>query len=136
MKDLQNIPEQEIDDIIKKTFLLEPENNLEDNIMHKIYATEKKYTVQSTLNNWLPKIIFGLLASIFIYFLLAPINTQFFSKFNSTVDLNKYKLVDPGIFDLGLSHSYLIMSILVFAVAVWMIVLFNLPKKDSFKRLI
>ena len=136
MRDLQNIPEKEIDDIIKKTVLLEPSGNMEDNIMNKIYATEKKYAVQSPMNRWMPKIIFGLFASIFIYFLLAPVKFQFFSKVNSNIDLNKFRLLDPGIFDLGPSHPYLIMSIIVFAVAVWMIVLFNLPKKDTLKRII
>jgi len=83
---------------------------------------------------WLPKIIFGLLASIFIYFLLAPVKLPFYSEINSTVNLNKFRLIDPGVFDLGPSQPYLIMSILVFAVAIWMIILFNLPKKDSVKK--
>ena len=136
MRDLQNIPEKEIDDLIKRSFLLEPEGNLEDNIMNRIYATGKKYAVQSPLIKWMPKIIFGLFASIFIFFLVAPVKFQFFSKINSSVDMNKFRLVDPVAFDLGPSQPYLIMSILVFAVAVWMIILFNLPKKESRKRFI
>ena len=136
MRDLKNIPEKEIDDLIKKSVLLEPAGDLEDNIMNKIYATGKKYAVESPLIKWMPKIIFGLLASIFIFFLVAPVKFQIFSKFSSYVDLNKFKIVDPGILDLGTSHPYLIMSIIIFAIAVWMIVLFNLPKKDAHQRLI
>ena len=136
MRDLQNIPEKEIDDIIKNTVLLEPAGDIEDNIMNQIYATGKKYSVQSPLIKWMPKIIFSLLASIFIYFIVAPVKFQFLSKMNTSFDINKFRLVDPGIFDLGASRPYLILSIIVFAVAVWMIVLFNLPKKDSQNRLI
>lgn len=136
MRDIQNTPEKEIDDIIKKAVLLEPEGDMEDNIMNKIYATGKKYAEQSLLTKWMPKIIFGLLASIFIYFMVAPVKFPFFSKMNTAIDMNKFRLVDPGIYDLGPSQSYLIMSILVFAVAVWMIILFNLPKKDTPKRFV
>jgi hypothetical protein len=84
----------------------------------------------------MPKIIIGLLASIFIYFMVVPVKFQFFSKMNSAIDMNRFRIVDPGIYDLGPSQPYLLMSILVFAVAVWMIILFNLPKKDSPNRFI
>ena len=36
-----------LDDIIKNTVLLEPAGDIEDNIMNQIYATGKKYSVQS-----------------------------------------------------------------------------------------
>lgn len=136
MRDLKNIPEKEIDDLIKRSVLLEPAGDLEDNIMNKIYASGKKYAVESPLIKWMPKIIFGLLASIFIFFLVAPVKFQFFSNINSTVNINKFRLADPGALDLGPSQPYLIMSVIVFAVAVWVIILFNLPKKESGKRFV
>lgn len=136
MRDTQNIPEKDIEGLLKRSVLMEPAGDMEDNIMNKIYATGKKYAVQSPLMKWMPKIIIGLLASIFIYFMVAPVKFQFFSKMNSAIDMNRFRIVDPGIYDLGPSQPYLLMSILVFAVAVWMIILFNLPKKDSPNRFI
>jgi hypothetical protein len=136
MRDKQNIPEKDIENLIKRSVLLEPPGDMEDNIMNKIYAKGKKYEIQSPLTKWMPKIIFGFLAAIFIYFMVFPVKFQFFSKMNSAIDMNKFRLVDPGIYDLGPSQPYLLMSIIVFAVAVWMIILFNLPKKDSPNRFI
>ena len=136
MRDIQNNPGKDIEDLIQRSVLLEPEGDLEDNIMNKIYASGKWYAEQSTLAKWMPKILMGLLASIFIYFMVVPVKFQFLSKMNSAVDMNKFRLVDPGVYDLGPSQPYLIMSILIFAVAVWMIILFNLPKKDSPNRFI
>lgn len=136
MRDTKNIPEKDIEDLIKRSVLLEPAGDMEDNIMNKIHATGKKYTAQSPLIKWMPKIIFSLLAAIFIYFMVAPVKFQFFSKMNSAIDMNKFRLVDPEVYDLGPSQPYLLMSILIFAVAVWMIILFNLPKKDTPNRFI
>ena len=136
MRDTKNIPEKDIEDLIKRSVLLEPAGDMEDNIMNKIHATGKKYTAQSPLIKWMPKIIFSLLAAIFIYFMVAPVKFQFFSKMNSAIDMNKFRLVDPEVYDLGPSQPYLLMSILIFAVAVWMIILFNLPKKDTPNRVI
>ncbi len=136
MRDTQNIPEKDIEDLIKRSVLLEPKGDMEDNIMNRIYATGKKYAVQSPLTRWMPKIIIGLLASIFIYFMVAPVRFQFFSKMNTAIDMNRFRIVDPGIYDLSPSQPYLLMSILIFSVAVWMIILFNLPKKDSPDRFI
>ena len=136
MRDTHNIPEKEIEDLIKRSVLLEPAGDIEDNIMNKIYASGKKYTSQSPLIKWMPKFIIGIIASIFIYFMVAPVKFQFFSKISSPIDMSKFKIVDPGIYDLGPSQPYLLMSILIFAVAVWMIILFNLPKKDTPNRFI
>lgn len=136
MRDTQNIPEKDIEDLLKRSVLLEPAGDMEENIMNKIYTTGNKYDAQSPLTKWMPKIIIGLLASIFIYFMVAPVKFQFISKMNSAIDMNRFRIVDPGIYDLGPSQPYLLMSILVFAVAVWMIILFNLPKKDTPNKLI
>lgn len=136
MREMQNIPEKDIDDLIKRSVLMEPAGDIEDNIMNKIYATGKKYAAQPPLTKWMPKIIFGLFAAIFIYFMVAPVKFQFLSRMNTSIDMNKFRLMDPGVYDLGPSQPYLLMSILVFAVAVWMIILFNLPKKDSTNRFV
>lgn len=136
MRDKKKIPEKDIEDLMKRSVLLDPSRDMEDNIMNKIYAAGKNYAVQSPLTKWMPKIIIGLLAVIFIYFIVTPVKFQFLQKMNTAVDMNKFRLVDPGIYDLGPSQPYLLMSILIFAVAVWMIILFNLPKKDTPNRLI
>jgi len=136
MRNNQNIPDKEFEDILKRSVLLEPASNMEDQIMKRIHAAGSKYAVNSGFSKWLPFMIYSILASIFAFFLFMPSISQNTSKINTTFNFNRFQIVDPELFNLGPSQPYLIMSIIVFAVAVWLIILFNLPKKDSIRKFV
>ena len=124
----KNIPEKEIEDILKKSVLLEPSDGLEDRIMQKINARAKHATGFS-FGKWITIMVYSIIGSIFTYFLFMPRNGQ--TTLNLNTDLNRLQIIDPELFNMGPSQPYLIISIIIFAVAVWMIVLFNLPRKDA-----
>ena len=122
MRNNQNIPEKDIENILKKSVLLDPSMGMEDRIMKKIHTADSKYSVNSGFSKWLPFIVYSILAAIFTFFLFMPANSQNTSKINLTFNFNRFQMVDPEIFNLGPSQPYLIMSIIVFAVAVWLII--------------
>ena len=136
MRNKQNNPEKDLEDIFKKSYLLEPSADMEDRIMQKIHAAGSKYAVNSGINKWLPFMVYSILATIFVYFLFMPSNSQNTPKINTIFNLNRFQIIDPEIFNLGPIQPYLIMSIIVFAVAIWLIILFNLPKNNSIRKFV
>jgi hypothetical protein len=130
MNNNHNIPDKDFEDILKKSVLHEPSGDMEDRIMQKIMA-DAKHSTGFSFGKWIAIMVYGILGSIFAYFLFLPETVRSSLNQNTSINLNRFQVVDPEIFNLGPSQPYLIMSIIVFAVAVWMIILFNLPKKDS-----
>lgn len=133
MMNNRNNPEKEIDDILKKSVLMEPSADLEDSIMQKIQA-RAKHVSGFNFGKWITIMVYSIIGAIFTYFLFIPKSEQSGLSLNTNLNLNRFQVVDPELFNLGPSQPYLIMSIIVFAVAVWMIILFNLPKKDTIKK--
>jgi len=133
MTNHRNIPKKEIEDILKKSVLLDPSADMEDRIMRKIQA-DMKHSTGFSFGKWIPIMVYSIIGAIFTYLLFMPSNSLSTSNINTTFNLNRFLVVDPELFNLGPSQPYLIMSVIVFAVAVWMIILFNLPKKDSVRK--
>jgi hypothetical protein len=133
MKNKKNIPEKEIENILKRSVLLEPSKGMEDRIMKKIYADAKQAT-GFNLGKWITISVYSIIGTIFTYFLFMPKSGQSSFNLNTNINMNRFQIIHPDLFNLGPSQPYLIMSIIVFAVAVWMIILFNLPKKDTIRK--
>jgi len=133
MMNNQNIPEKEIDDLLKKSVLQEPSKDLEDRIMHKIHA-DAKHASSYNIGKWITIMVYSIIGAIFTYFLFIPKNEQSGLRLNTNFNLDRFQVVDLELFNLSPSQPYLIMSIIVFAIAVWMIILFNLPKKDTIRK--
>jgi len=127
----RDIPEKEIEDILKKSILLEPSGEMEDRVMQKI-NTHVKYATRFNIGKWITIMVYSVIGTIFTYFLFMPETGR--STLNISTDLNRYQIIDPELINMGPSQSYLIMSIVLFAVAVWIIVLFNLPRKDTARK--
>lgn len=133
MMNNRNIPDKEIEEILKKSVLQEPSKDLEDRIMQKIQA-HAKHASGFNFGKWITIMVYSIIGAIFAYFLFIPKTEQSGLSLNTNFNLNRFQVVDPELFNLGPSQPYLIMSIIVFAVAVWMIILFNLPKKDTIRK--
>jgi hypothetical protein len=133
MMNNRNIPEKEIEKILKKSVLQEPSNDLEDRIMRKIHANAKN-AHSYNFGKWITLMVYSIIGVIFTYFLFMPKSGKSTSNLNESFNLIRFQVVDPELFNLSPSQPYLIMSIIVFAVAVWMIILFNLPKKDTIRK--
>ena len=127
----RNIPKKEIEDILKKSILLEPSGDMEDRVMQKI-NTHVKYATRFNIGKWITIMVYAIIGSIFTYFLFMPETGQ--STLNLNTDLNRFQIIDPEFINIGPSQPYLIMSIVLFAVAVWMIVLFNLPRQNTVRK--
>ena len=81
MMNNRNIPEKEIEEILKKSVLKEPSNDLEDRIMQKIHANTK-HAGGFNFGKWITLMVYSIIGAIFTYFLFMP------KSGNSSLNLN------------------------------------------------
>lgn len=133
MKNKEKFHARDFEKLLKDSVAEHPSKEMEERIMQKVYAYEKR-KARSGFSNWMPSLVYGLLAAIFIYFSVAPATFGFeFTTHTLSLPWANH-LLDIFFIEFGSIQPYLVMSAILFAVSVWLIILFNLPEEKSFRK--
>lgn len=135
MKNKPEIPHKELEDLLKKSVLTRPSDDLEEKVMEKIQRAES-HTTRPAISKWVLIFVYAILGIIFAIFTFVPLDIQLPSFLYSTFDPSRLQFNPSEIFGRMPSQSYLVMSCIVFAMAVWLIIFFNIPKKRRVRRFI
>jgi hypothetical protein len=135
MKSKPEIQQKDLENLLKKSVLTRPSDDLEEKVMEKIHR-EAAHAAGPAISKWVLISVYAILGIIFAIFTFVPLDIQLPSFFYNILDLGRQQFNPSEILGLMPSQSYLVMSCIVFAAAVWLVILFNMPKKRRVRKFI
>lgn len=135
MKNKQQIPYNYLDDLLKKSVLTEPSDDLEEKVIKKIHE-DAIHAASPGISKWILTFVYAILGIIFVVLLFVPLDIKLPFHINRIFDLSEIQLNLADVFGLMPSQSYLVAASILFAAAVWLVIYFNIPKKDRIRKFI
>ena len=115
--------------------MLDPADELEDKIMYQINSSLIKSHNREKIGAWVRVMVYSILGLILTTFLVLPSNSLNIPvKIKSFFTIQWIQELDLGILSFNSIQSYLVMTVMIFAASIWLIILFNHPKKEIVKN--
>lgn len=127
--------EEELDNQIKNSVLLNPSEDLEDKIMHQINASKNKSYSRENIGTWVRLMVYSILGLILVTLFFIPSSSiSIPDHMKSIFSIRWIQALDFEFMSFSSNQSYLAMTVMIFAASVWLIILFNHPKKETLKK--
>jgi uncharacterized BrkB/YihY/UPF0761 family membrane protein len=127
--------EEELDNQIKNSVLLNPSEDLEDKIMYQINASHSKSYSRENIGAWVRLTVYSILGLILVtLFFIPSASISIPDHMKSIFSIEWMQTLDLGFMSFSSNQSYLAMTVMIFAASVWLIILFNHPKKETLKK--
>ena len=114
---------------------MEPSDDLEKKVMEKIHENAT-HAANAGISKWILIFVYAILGIILVVLLFVPLDISLPFRINGIFDPGGIQFNLADIFGFMPSQSYLVVASILFAAAVWLVIYFNIPKKDRIRKFI
>jgi len=127
--------DEELDNQIKNLIMLNPSEDLEDKVMHQINAYHSKSYSMGNMGAWVRFMVYSIFGLILVTLFFIPSSSiSIPDNVKPIFNFRWIQNLDLGFMSFSSNQSYLAMTVIIFAISVWLIILFNHPKKETLKK--